>query len=93
MTRARPKFRRLWIGKFALSLAIAVAFGGSSFAQQFDAPYYEFEKKHGPEWAKEDKAIDAKLAALEKKYGKKPNIIYILTDDIGHGELDRKSVV
>ena len=87
MTRARPKFRRLWIGKFALSLAIAVAFGGTSFAQQFDAPYYEFEKKHGPEWAKEDKAIDAKLAALEKKFGKKPNIIYILVDDIGHGEL------
>jgi arylsulfatase A-like enzyme len=41
----------------------------------------------GAEWTKEDKAIDAKLAALEKKFGKKPNIIYILTDDIGHGEL------
>ena len=59
----------------------------SSFAAQFDAPYYELQKKHGAEWAKEDKAIDAKLAALEKKFGKKPNIIYILVDDIGHGEL------
>jgi len=59
----------------------------ASFAAQFDAPYYEFQKKHGAEWAKEDKAIDAKLAALEKKFGKKPNIVYILVDDIGHGEL------
>ena len=40
----------------------------SSFAAQFDAPHYKLEKKHGAEWAKEDKAIDAKLAALEKKY-------------------------
>jgi len=56
-------------------------------AAQFDAPYNELKKKHEPEWAKQDKAIDAKLAALEKKFGKKPNIIYILTDDIGYGEL------
>jgi hypothetical protein len=34
-----------------------------------------------------NKAIDAELAALEKKFGKKPNIIYILADDIGWGEL------
>ena len=40
----------------------------ASFAAQFDAPYNKFEKKHGAEWAKEDKAIDAKLAALEKKF-------------------------
>ena len=73
--------------RYGAVLAVAVGFGGSSFAQQFDAPYYELLKKHGIAWAKEDKAIDAKLAALEKKFGKKPNIIYILVDDIGHGEL------
>jgi hypothetical protein len=32
---------------------------------------------------KQDKETEAKLAALEKKFGKKPNIIYILVDDIG----------
>ena len=87
MTRTRPKYEQLWIGKCVLSLAIAVGFVGTSFAAQFDAPYYELEKKHGAEWAEEDKAIDAKLAALKKKFGKKPNIIYILADDIGWGEL------
>ncbi len=42
---------------------------------------------HGDIWKKEDKSIDEKLAALEKRFGKKPNIIYILADDIGWGEL------
>ena len=79
--------RKKLIGKGVLSLVIAVGLVSTAFAAQFDAPYYEFQKKHGAEWAKEDSAIDAKLAALEKKFGKKPNIIYILTDDIGHGEL------
>ena len=87
MKRRTPKSKQIWFSKFVLSLGIAVGFAGTSFAAQFDAPYYEFQKKHGAEWAKEDSAIDAKLAALEKKFGKKPNIIYILTDDIGHGEL------
>jgi arylsulfatase len=67
---------------------MTVGFIGTSFAQpQFDAPYYEFQKIRGDEWAMEDKAIDEKLVMLEKKFGKKPNIIYILVDDIGHGEL------
>ena len=56
-------------------------------AAQFDAPYYALEKRNKAEWDKQDKQIDERLAALEKKFGKKPNIIYILTDDIGWGEL------
>ena len=56
-------------------------------AAQFDAPYYTLEKRHKAEWEQQDKQIDEKLAALQKKFGKKPNIIYILTDDIGWGEL------
>ena len=74
----------------ALLVAVVVSAACSSnsaFAQQFDAPFYELQKKHASEWAAQDRAIDATLAALEKKFGKKPNIIYILTDDIGYGEL------
>ena len=56
-------------------------------AQQFDAPYYDLQKRKKAKWAAEDKQIDAKLATLKQKFGKKPNIIYILTDDIGWGEL------
>ena len=59
----------------------------SAQAQQFDAPYYDLQKRSVEKWVQQDRQIDQKLAALEKKFGKKPNIIYILTDDIGWGEL------
>ena len=59
----------------------------ASFAAQFDTPYYDLQEKNKDKWAAEDKQINAKLAALEKKFGKKPNIIYILADDVGWGEM------
>jgi len=59
----------------------------STQAIQPDAPFVAAQKKHAAKWAKEDKTINAKLAALEKKFGKKPNIIYILADDVGWGEM------
>jgi arylsulfatase len=54
---------------------------------QFDAPYYDLQEKNTDEWATEDRQIDAKLAALEERFGKRPNSVYILADDIGWGEL------
>jgi arylsulfatase len=58
-----------------------------SYSQVFDAGFQYYEKTHGEEWKSQDQEIDKKLADLEKRFGKKPNIIYILTDDIGWGEL------
>ncbi len=54
---------------------------------QHDAPYYAFRKRNGDKWARQDKIIDGKLATLKAKFGKRPNIIYILADDVGWGEL------
>ena len=79
--------RGLWISKCVLSLALAVGFAGPSFAQQFDAPFLVYQERHEEQWATEDERIDARLAALEQRFGKKPNIIHILTDDIGWGEI------
>ena len=56
-------------------------------AAQYDAEYYELEKQFGDQWLADDKKSRAKLAELEKKFGKKPNIISILADDIGYSEL------
>ena len=53
----------------------------------FDAPYYKLAERMADKWDAQDVAIDAKLATLEAKFGKKPNIIYILTDDVGWGEV------
>jgi len=53
-----------------------------------DAEYGLLEAQNGERWARDDDAIDAKLAELRKKNGgKPPNIIYILLDDMGFGEL------
>lgn len=35
----------------------------------------------------QDKAVAEKLAALEKKTGKKPNIIWLIVDDMGYGDI------
>jgi len=41
-------------------------------AYQPDAPYLVSQKKNQQKWAGEDKQIHVKLAALEKRFGKKP---------------------
>ena len=52
-----------------------------------DAEHYLLEAQHGEKWAAEDKDLDKKLAALEKKFGTKPNIIHIMWDDTALGEV------
>jgi len=87
MTRKKLIRRLSSTGKFILLQIIAMGFIGTSFAAQFDAPYYDLQKKNKDQWATEDKKINKKLAASEKKFGKKPNIIYVLADDVGWGEM------
>ena len=53
-----------------------------------DAEYKILEAQNGQQWAKDDKVVDSKLADIRKKNGgKAPNIIYILLDDVGFGEI------
>ena len=52
-----------------------------------DAEYYVLEAQNGEKWAEEDKELRAKLDALEKKHGTKPNIIHIMWDDTAVGEV------
>ncbi len=69
-----------------VALLVALAYTHVSNAFEADGPHLQFKEKNAAAWAEQDKEIDAKLAALEQRTGKKPNIIYILTDDIGWGE-------
>ena len=87
MKITRTRVIQSWTGIWFLSLIILIGCTETVFAQQFDAPYYDLQKKNKDAWETEDKQIDAKLSALEKKFGKKPNIIYVLADDVGWGEL------
>ena len=55
---------------------------------QHDSEHYVLLEQHKDKWSLEDKKIDEKLAEIQKKNnGEKPNIIYILIDDVGMGEL------
>ncbi len=61
-----------------------------------DAEYTILEAQNGKAWAADDKTIDKKLEDIRKKNGgKPPNIVYILLDDVGFGEIgmDELSVI
>ena len=61
-----------------------------------DAEYYILEAQNSEKWAADDKVVDAKLEAFRQKNGgKPPNIVYILLDDVGFGEIgmDELSVI
>ena len=69
-----------------LLIGIAILCPNAALAEKkdivHDAEYYILEAQHGGEWAAEDKELDAKLAALRKKHGTPPNIVYVLWDDV-----------
>ncbi len=69
------------------SVALLLTVSLSAQAAQFDAEYYELEKQFGDQWASDDAQVREKLAELEARFGKKPNIINIIVDDVGYTEL------
>ncbi|WP_170479596.1 sulfatase-like hydrolase/transferase [Ruegeria arenilitoris] len=53
-----------------------------------DSEYYILEAQHAEQWAEDDAAVDALLAEFRAKNdGRPPNIISVLIDDIGFGDL------
>ena len=81
--------------KHALSILFVIAMGlpGTRMAYAndtiiHDSEYYILEAQNSEKWAADDKIVNEKLAAFKKKNGgKPPNILYILIDDIGFGDL------
>jgi arylsulfatase len=58
-----------------------------------DAEYYISAQQNGEKWAAQDKELDAKLAEFRAANGgKPPNILYILIDDIGFGDMGSETL-
>jgi arylsulfatase A-like enzyme len=75
-----------------LTLVATFIFTASGITQAkdivHDSEYYILEAQNGEKWAADDKAVDKKLADFQKRNeGRPPNILYILIDDIGFGDL------
>lgn len=71
----------------ATFFTLSTTIGYYAEAVQFDASYVKWTEKNRDKLSKDNRQVDEKLQALERRFGKKPNIIYILADDIGWGEL------
>lgn len=82
-------FRTAWLTPFAAAGSVLI--GSAAQAQDpiaHDAEYYILEAQHAQQWAEDDAAVDDRLAAFrEGNDGKAPNILYILVDDIGFGDM------
>lgn len=71
-------------------LACTIMPSSSVWAKEIihDADYYVLKAQHGEQWKADDKVVDQKLAEFRAKNdGKPPNIVYILIDDMGFGDL------
>ena len=69
--------------------ALVITLAGPASANDIvhDAEYYILEAQHGEKWAAADKTINDKLAALQEKYGRPPNIIHVMWDDTAFGDV------
>ena len=76
---------------FLLGAGAAAAKEGGEIVH--DGEYYFLKAQYGEKWAKEDQEIDAKLAEIRKKNeGKRPNILYILIDDVSFGQMGNRAM-
>ena len=58
-----------------------------------DGEYYFLKSQHGERWAEEDKTIEAELASIrERNGGKRPNIVYVLIDDVSFGQMGNRAM-
>ncbi|MDJ0992669.1 MAG: sulfatase-like hydrolase/transferase [Dinoroseobacter sp.] len=86
--RGRPRT----LGALGVAItAASTALSGAALAQEgeivFDAEFYVLQAQNGEAWAAEDVELEAKLAELEERFGRPPNLIHIMWDDTAYGDL------
>jgi arylsulfatase len=72
-----------------------LAFGNFAHARDLvhDGEYNFLEAQHADAWAEEDRMVDQRLAELrENNGGKRPNIVYVLIDDVSFGQMGKPAM-
>ena len=86
-----PKYY-FWLFFISLLLEINVANAGKDNIVR-DGEYYFLQSQFADEWALGDTAVDKKLEAIRSANGgKRPNIIYILIDDVSFGQMGNRTL-
>jgi len=58
-----------------------------------DGEYEFISQEHGERWAAEDEVLEARLAEIRANNGgKRPNILYILIDDVSFGQMGSRTL-
>ena len=69
--------------------------GGAVQAKEIihDGEFNFIKTQYAQKWAEEDKEIDARLADLrDQNGGKRPNILYVLIDDVSFGQMGKPAM-
>ena len=81
----RPSLKYLALVLALLAMSSVPSTARAAEEVVHDAEYYVLEAQNGKRWAAEDDEIERKLAALRQKFGRPPNVVYILWDDTAFG--------
>ena len=83
--------KSLMITAMAAAIGLTLSCGSTdvSAAKEivYDAEFQKLQAQYGKAWAEEDKQLEKRLADLQVKTGKKPNIIYFMWDDAAYGRV------
>ncbi|MEH6592226.1 MAG: hypothetical protein V7746_18325 [Halioglobus sp.] len=75
--------------RFLCSVLVGLCVGHQAYAGDIvhDGEFNFVKAQHEKAWDLQDKRVDARLAEIQKQQGgKRPNILYILVDDVGFGD-------
>jgi arylsulfatase len=73
--------KNLATGTAMLAVLAMTAPAASAADIVHDAEYYILHAQNGERWDAEDAELDAKLAELQEKFGRPPNLIHFMWDD------------
>lgn len=75
------------VSLLAITFSTATCWAAPKDKIVHDAEYYILEAQNGERWEAEDKSLDERLDELQKKHGRRPNIIHIMWDDTAFGDI------